>query len=300
MPSLSGPTNILYTRPTHVAFTRDAAGRGRLYIDGEEKAARDVAGDVSNWDGMFRLALANETTGDRPWKGTYHLVAVYSRALTPDEVRGNARGMARYDLSAVPARGGLLTHGSVLTIGGDDASTVTRGLFVLRELLDSGVDDPPPCVDTTPVPAKPGQSRRAVAMQRITSKACAGCHARFETIALGLEKFDGVGAYREKGEHGNALRDDGEILFPDHDKPTPFRSSAELMDLLAKSDRVGKGITRKVTQFALGRPLAVADEPAVEAIHAAAQEGGGTYAALITAIVMSDLVQKVPAEPPGK
>ncbi|MEE2934519.1 MAG: hypothetical protein VYA84_00815 [Planctomycetota bacterium] len=38
----------------------------------------------------------------------------------------------RYDLTEIPSRGGLLTHGSVLTIGGDNASMVTRGLFVLN------------------------------------------------------------------------------------------------------------------------------------------------------------------------
>ena len=35
-------------------------------------------------------------------------------------------GMLRFDLSKNPARGGILTHGSVLTMGGDDASMVTR------------------------------------------------------------------------------------------------------------------------------------------------------------------------------
>jgi mono/diheme cytochrome c family protein len=298
-PTVDGPTNILYTRPTHVAYTRDAAGKARLYIDGEEKANRDVGGDLSNWDEGFRLALANEATGDRPWKGTFHLVAIYSRALTPDEVQGNARGLARYDLSSVPGRGGLLTHGSVLTVGGDNASTVTRGLFVLRELLYSGVDDPPPGVDTTPVPARPGLSNRAVAMQRINNNACAECHKKFETIAFGLEKFDGVGGYAEADRFGNTLRDDGEILFPGASRPTKFRSSAELMDLLANSDRVSMALTRKVTQFALGRPLTVADGPAVEAIHADARKNGGTYAAIITAVATSDLVQKVPAATPS-
>lgn len=293
-PAVDGPTNILFTRPTHVAYTRDAKGRARLYIDGEEKADRTVGGDLSNWDAGFRLALANETSGDRSWKGTYHLAAVYSRALTPAEVRGNARGLARYDLSNVPARGGLLTQGSVLTIGGENASMVTRGLFVLRELLDSGVDDPPPGVDTTPVPAKPGMSNRAVAMQRINNNACSACHKKFETIAFGLEKFDGLGGFSDTDRFGNELRGDGDILFPGATKPTKFGSSAELMDQLAESDRVGMALTRKVTQFALGRPLTARDESAIAAIHADAQKSGGTYAAVISAIVLSDLVQKIP------
>ena len=76
----------------------------------------------------------------------------------------------RYDLSKVPGRGGLLTQGSVLTVGGDDASMVTRGLFVMHELLRGVVRDPPPCVDTTPVPSKPGLTQRMISESRIADQ----------------------------------------------------------------------------------------------------------------------------------
>jgi hypothetical protein len=297
LPSLAAPSGTVMPKLTHVAYTRDAAGQARLYIGGEEKAAREVAGDLASWDEGFRLGLANESTRDRPWRGTYRLVAIYSRALSPDEIRSHTKRqpreqtIARYDLTSVPERGGLLTQGSVLTMGGEEASMVTRGLFVLRELLYSGVEDPPPCVDTTPVPTKPGMSQRAIAEQRIGNKSCAGCHSKFEPLAFGLEKLDGLGAFHETDEHGNKLLDDGEILFPGEEKPVAYKTSAELMNLLAGSERVRKGITRKVTQFAIGRPLVAADEPIVDKIHEGAKNGGGTYASLITAIVMSDLVQ---------
>ena len=75
-----------------------------------------------------------------------------------------------------------------------------------------------------------------------------------------------------------------------------YNSSAELMDLLAGSERVRMGITRKLTQFAIGRPLVAADAPIVEKIHQSAQQGGGTYASLITAIVTSDLVRMTATE----
>ncbi|MBW3543078.1 MAG: DUF1592 domain-containing protein, partial [Planctomycetes bacterium] len=285
--SLSSPGRSVETRPTHVVYTRDGTGRAKLYIDGEQKSGGNVDGDLSNWDASFRLALANETSKDRAWRGTYHLVAIYSRALTPEEIRSKGGSLSRYDLAAVPARGGLLTQGSVLTVGGDEASMVTRGLFVLRNLLYGTVSEPPPCVDTTPVPTKPGQSQRGIAMQRLSNGACSGCHVKFEPLAFGLEKFDGIGAYHEKDEHGNKLRDDGELLFPEADQPVSYPSSAELMNLLAGSDRVRMCITRKLTQFALGRPLVESDEPALAKIHEAAQKDGGTYTALITALVMS-------------
>jgi hypothetical protein len=68
------------------------------------------------------------------------------------------------------------------------------------------------------------------------------------------------------------------------------------MDLLARSGRVRQSITWKLTQFSLGRPLVAADVRIVNDIHKAAQKEGGTYASLITAIVMSDLVQMTRTE----
>ena len=205
-------------------------------------------------------------------------------------------GLARYDLKSVPERGGLLTQGSVLTIGGDEASMVTRGLFVLRDLLRSGVKDPPPSVNTEPVLSKAGLTQRNIARKRIADKTCGGCHIKFEPLAFGLEKFDGIGAFHEKDEHGNTLRDDGEILFPGTAKTVPYDSSAELMNLLAGSDRVQQCLTWKVAQFALGRPLGPADSRTLDKVHQAAQKGGGTYASLMRAIIKSDLVQKTQTE----
>jgi hypothetical protein len=202
----------------------------------------------------------------------------------------------RFDLSQVPGRGGLLTQGSLLTVGGDNASMVTRGLLVMHELLRGVVKDPPPCVDTTPVPTKAGLTQRSIAMQRITNASCGGCHSKFEPLAFGLEKFDGIGAYHDTDEHGNKLRGDGEILFPGTAEPVQYADSSELMDLLAGSDRVSQTLTWKVAQFALGRPLAAEDAVVVDNIHKAARDNGGTWPALMTAIVTSDLVQTTKTE----
>jgi len=202
----------------------------------------------------------------------------------------------RVDLSNVPGRGGLLTQGSVLTVGGDEASMVARGLFVMHELLRGVVRDPPPGTDTTPTPSRPGLTQRLVAEQRIASRNCTGCHAKFEPLAFGLEKFDGLGALHETDEHGNTLRDDGSVLFPGDEQPVPYRSSRELMDLLSRSDRVRESLTWKITQFSLGRPLRAEDVPVVTEIHRAAQQTGGTYPGLMTAIVTSDLVMMTRTE----
>ena len=211
-------------------------------------------------------------------------------------LRSQGPGSRRYDLSDVPSRGGILTQGAVLTIGGSEASMVTRGLFVLKDLLFGEVGSPPPELDTSPVPASPGRSHRAIAMERVKSAACGGCHAKFEPLAFGLERFDGLGSYREIDEHGNGLREDGEILFPGTAEAVTYATAAEMMELLAASDRVQRNIARKLTQFAIGRPLVAGDEPAVERIHQGGQTAGGTYQSLIEAIITSDLVRATPTE----
>ncbi len=259
------------------------------------------------WNGQLAIDMRRETTAffeNVVWKQEKPLSALFNAQityLTPRLARHygitpQKSDFARYDLTGIPSRGGLLTQGSTLTIGGNEASMVARGLFVLHDILRGKVDDPPPGLDTTPVPAKPGLSNRGVSIERIKDQSCGSCHSKFEPLAFGLEKFDGVGAYQEKDRHGNRLREDGEVLFPGSKKAIAFTTSGQLMDLLAGSSRVAETITWKMTQFSLGRPIVKKDIPTLDTIHKAAMARGGTYQSVITAIIMSDLVQKVQTE----
>ena len=117
----------------------------------------------------------------------------------------------------------------------------------------------PPCLDVTPVPSVPGKSQRTISEARIKDKSCGGCHSKIEPQAFGLEKFDGLGAHHDFDEHGNRLREDGQVLFPGAAEARPYRDVGELMDLLAGSDRVAETLSWKLTQFAIGRPLGAAD-----------------------------------------
>ncbi len=200
-------------------------------------------------------------------------------------------GFAMYDLSGLPQRGGILTQGSALTIGGDESSMVARGLFLMHDFLRGVVRDPPPCVNTTPVPTKTGLTQRDIAKERIRDESCGGCHSKFEPLAFGLEKYDGIGAFHEADRHGNSLRDDGNVLFPGEAEPKVYDSSSALMDLLAQNDRVAKSISWKVIQYSLGRPLGAEDASMIDEIHSISQQNGGTYQSLIAALLKSDLVQ---------
>ncbi|MEM9379147.1 MAG: LamG-like jellyroll fold domain-containing protein [Planctomycetota bacterium] len=75
----------------HVVYTRASDGTSCIFVDGELEASTTVEGALVNWDPAFRFALGNEIGDNRPWFGGLHLVAVYDRALTQDEVDVNFR-----------------------------------------------------------------------------------------------------------------------------------------------------------------------------------------------------------------
>lgn len=265
------------------------------------------AGKFPNWDPVLAADMRAETLAffeevvwnqQRPLGDLFNAQFTFAtpRLAKHYGLEPKGSGFARYDVSETPARGGLLTQGSVLTVGGDDASMVTRGLFVLHDVLRGTINDPPPGVDTTPLPSKPGLSQRGIAQQRLANQACGGCHERFEPLAFGLEQFDGLGAFHLNDEFGNELRDDGNILFPGDAEPSPFNTSADLMDLLAESERVKETITWKLAQFALGRPLVAGDARTIAEVHQLAQQRGGTYIDVITALATSDLVMTTRTE----
>lgn len=85
------PVGDVSTAPTHVVATRGADGVRRMYVNGVLRGRNRTGGDFSSWQDGWSLGLGNElgTDGDRTWLGTYHLVAVYCRALSGLEVARN-------------------------------------------------------------------------------------------------------------------------------------------------------------------------------------------------------------------
>jgi hypothetical protein len=86
-PSLASPDGTVRTERTHVVYTFGSGGKARLYVNGVRVAEKKYEGDLSNWDEGFRLGLGNEFTGDRPWDGTFHFLALYDRALDEPQVK---------------------------------------------------------------------------------------------------------------------------------------------------------------------------------------------------------------------
>ena len=95
------PEQAALPQNQHVAVTyancrHCGAGILRFFVNGELLAEhRDLRGGFARWDGGLRLLLGNEASLDRQWLGTLYLVAIYSRALPPEDVRAHAAIVAR-------------------------------------------------------------------------------------------------------------------------------------------------------------------------------------------------------------
>lgn len=255
------------------------------------------------FDNALHADMKQETTAlfEAVWKSKARLTSLYdlesttvSQALAKHYGLPSPReGVATYDLTAVPTRGGLLTHGSILAIGGEQASSVMRGLFFIENVLCSEIVAPPASADTTPPPLGAGVSRRTVSAARVANPACGGCHSQMEQPVWGLIRYSATGVYSEKDEFGNELPADGEIRFPGQQAPAPYADVAELSRVLAQSERARDCLTLKIAQYALGRSPAGSESCALDAARQVIASSPGTYGDMIGALSQTDLFRRL-------
>lgn len=104
-PSLVSSRGAVTTAKTHLFYTRQSDGTTQLFVNGNKVATGRVLGDLKGWYAGFSLLLANEASGNRPWLGTYHRVAVYCEALNPPQQSNidNRTAAADFDLLDIAA-----------------------------------------------------------------------------------------------------------------------------------------------------------------------------------------------------
>ena len=233
---------------------RDALAREtELLVASELRADRRVAD----------LLTADYTFVDERLARHYGIPGVYGSRFRRVDLGADAPG----------GRGGLLGHGSILTVTSHATRTspVLRGKWVLENILGA---PPPPPPDDVPAldenaPGEPHRSVRERLEQHRANPVCASCHARMDPLGFALEGFDGVGRWREAD--GGALLDTSATL-PDG---TAFDGPAELRAVLAeRREAFVRTVAARMLTYALGRGLEAHDQPAVRRI---VREAGPDY-----------------------
>jgi hypothetical protein len=189
-----------------------------------------------------------------------------------------------------PARRGLLGQGSILTVTSapNRTSPVTRGAWILENLLGSPPPLPPPNVPAFPE-AKNGQgiieqpkTVRDRMTQHRASPTCRGCHQIMDPIGLALEHFDGVGRWRTS-DAGLAIDASGQLVDGTAVNGVETLRAA----LLGYPDAFTQTLTEKLLMYAVGRTAHHYDMPVVRAITRSAARNDYRFSSLVMGIVNS-------------
>jgi hypothetical protein len=182
-------------------------------------------------------------------------------------------------------RGGLLRHGSVLTVSSyaTRTSPVLRGKWVLENILSS---PPPPPPENVPALTDNTVSSTLSVRERLAQhrahQACAVCHDRIDPIGLALENFDAIGRWRDY-EEGHPVDVTGGLFTDQKVNGVDGLEKA----LLERPELFARALTEKLMTYALGRGVELSDSAPIRAIVRDASRDNYRFSSLILGIVNS-------------
>ena len=181
-------------------------------------------------------------------------------------------------------RKGLLGHASILTLTSNDdrTSPVTRGKYVLTNIL--GTPPPPPPPNVPPLNELSGRvlTMRERMLEHRANAVCANCHRLMDPIGLSLENFDAIGRWRTTD--GGAPIDAHDTLYNGAkvDGPVALRNV-----ILNHPDQFVRTMTEMLMTYAIGRGLEDYDMPVVRSIVRDAAGKNYKFSSLVLGVVKS-------------
>lgn len=213
------------------------------------------------------------------------------------------RGMhfERVKLSPDDRRGGLLTQAGILLANstGEDSHPIRRAVWVLDRLLDDPPPPPPPDVpelksDQPDFAAFP--LKKQLELHR-SKAACKSCHQGIDPWGVPFENFDAVGLWRtEVSKPGKKKR---QFIKSPVDAVSMLPNGKQLDGIMAlkqhlldhERERFSRALVKKLTTYALGRSVELADRETIDKLTAEFKRHDYQLSDLIVAIVQSELFQ---------
>jgi len=192
----------------------------------------------------------------------------------------------RVTLAPESRRGGLLRHGSVLSVTSyaTRTSPVLRGVLVLRNFLGAPPPAPPPevpALDESTMSANLPMRQRLAAHR--SNAVCASCHRTIDPVGFSLENFDAIGRWRDLEVEDQPVDASGAVPGDREFQGVDGLEEA----LLRRPELFASTLTENLLTFALGRGVGYYDAPAVRKIVSAAEKDGYRFSSLILGIVKS-------------
>ena len=252
------------------------------YADDLEGAMRQET------EGLFRHLLMNNESVLRFIDADYtFLNAALSRHYGIMGVSGDQ--FQRVQLKPEHHRGGLLGHGSILTLtsNGVETQPVMRGIWVLENMLGSPPSPPPPDVQPVEPDTRGVKTIRELMAKHRSIETCNTCHRKIDPIGLAMENFDHLGRYRQRYSTQGPIDAYGEM--PDG---TGFNGLNGIRNyLLERPEQFVRCLTEKLLTYAIGRRIAYVDRVDVEKIVSLSKKQDYAFQDLIKLIVTSQAFQ---------
>ena len=270
-----------------------------------------------NRDGKFQTAIEEaESRGLTPYPGNLNRLGYLRLYGLPHGPARNGPQLWDYQVEQpieMPKRMGVLTHPAWLWAHSTnfDNDPIHRGIWIRRKLLAGVIPDVPPEVDAqVPEDAHLTLRERLVVVRQAE---CWKCHERINPLGETFEVFDDWGRPREThyfdAEDNLVARRDqaferllardeltqepidsaGELVGTgDPELDGPVNDAFDLIERLARSERVRQSFVRHAFRYFLGRNEMLSDSQTLIAADAAYVESGGSFKALVLSLLTSD------------
>jgi hypothetical protein len=189
---------------------------------------------------------------------------------------------------------GLLGKGAILvtTAKPERTSPVTRGKWIMTNILGMSPPDPPPNVPPLPQKGAEGGDVREPSMRkkmedhRVRAD-CTQCHRLMDPIGFALENFDGIALWRTQDEDYPV--DPVSVVFDN----TKIDGPVALRNWIVNnySETFVEVVAEKLLTYGLGRGVEYRDMPVVRSIAKDAAANGNRFSALVLAVVKSQPFQ---------
>jgi len=248
----------------------------RLIQDAREQTLRVITAHLLDDDADYRQLFTTRRSFMTRTLGLVYQVPVRT-----------AVGWEPYEFARDDARGGLLTHISLLALRAHPgrSSPTLRGKFVREVLLCTDVPPPPGDIDFSDFAAEGGENRRT-ARERLTvhvaEAVCAGCHSLMDPIGLALEQLDGIGASRVT-ENGAVIDPSGEL------NGVAFDDAIGLGAALAGDPALGPCLVESLYKYAVGRDVDAGERAWLAEVQADLERDGYRLRDVLRRIALSDV-----------
>jgi hypothetical protein len=154
--------------------------------------------------------------------------------------------------------------------------------------------------------AKPQTNRQRLGVHA-ADKTCAGCHDLIDPIGFGLEKFDAIGARREKAKLvfyplDRKSKEPPKTVEIDLDTSgwlagvpdSRFSSPKELGGILARTPECQECVVKQYFRYVAGRPETAADRPMLRAVTARFRDAGFRFQDMVVSLMTAREFGKLP------